>query len=117
MLGGYWSLMFTNIRCSPEQTCAEEVAEISPLIIPEGIDGACTAVEVNGVDTIQLNQRQRCRLQCMIGYAQSETPYQECQPVRIRTTPNGDSKLDLAFCTGAADTLLPGSSSSANHYD
>ena len=85
------------------QKCSEEVGEIYPLIIPEGIDEACTA---NNNDQIELEQSYYCRLQCIVGFAQSQVPYQRCAAHIDRKRSTGTSTLEKAYCKGAVSMIL-----------
>ena len=92
--------MFINVCGSTEQQCALVVGDLDPLIIPEGIAGACKA---DAADVIVLKQRERCRMQCKPGYAQNEIPYLTCSNSSDRTQSAGSVYIDKGFCTGAAD--------------
>lgn len=93
-------IMFITIWCSSAQRCSVKVKDLDPLIIPDGVQDACTP---DSDQTIQLLQRRSCRLQCKIGFSQSSAPYQKCNPNPSRTSPAGQSRTDKDYCTGAND--------------
>ena len=76
-------------------------------MIPYGVGGACRPTKSDsGQIIIRQIPKEKCMLQCKIGYFQSEIPYQACNAVEDRTVPEGECIVDKKFCKGAASATI-----------